>query len=63
MGHVIENPEDWEAWFGREVLASPMDIAPDRWRKARRVREQDNKQRLGLFKKAWDAFDWTKMLA
>ena len=59
-GHVIEDGANWQEWFGREVLASPMDLSPDLWRRTKPV--TDNTARLADFQKKWDPYNWTKML-
>nr|KAJ3420921.1 hypothetical protein HK105_004917 [Polyrhizophydium stewartii] len=62
LGHVIEDPEEWRPWFGREVIASVLDLPPDRWRKPRRAQPHEARQRLEAFRARWAPFDWTKML-
>ncbi|KAH6597949.1 hypothetical protein BASA50_004104 [Batrachochytrium salamandrivorans] len=62
FGHVIENADEWQPWFGREVLASVLDLPPDRWRKPRRAPPNESGQRLARFRAKWSAFDWTKLL-
>ncbi|KAJ1339598.1 hypothetical protein BSLG_005777 [Batrachochytrium salamandrivorans] len=45
FGHVIENSEEWLPWFGREVIASVLDLPTYTWRKPKRANERDNAQR------------------
>ncbi|KAJ3081426.1 hypothetical protein HK102_002350 [Quaeritorhiza haematococci] len=63
-GHVIEDEESWPSWFGKEILAGMMDIPPDKWRRPRTVNpnSKEGMERLQQFRKAFDPFDWTKML-
>ncbi|KAI8827784.1 CwfJ C-terminus 2-domain-containing protein-like protein [Chytriomyces cf. hyalinus JEL632] len=61
-GHVIEDSHEWPDWFGREVLASMMELSPDRWRKPRRAQLDDVERRRVEFRRSFDKFDWTKAL-
>ena len=61
-GHIIEESSDWPAWFGNEVLAGPLDLAPDLWRKPKRIADELVAGRLRSFLKSWSSFDWTVML-
>ncbi|KAJ3070879.1 hypothetical protein HDU98_006112 [Podochytrium sp. JEL0797] len=61
-GHVIEDSQEWPDWFGREVLASMMELSPDKWRRPKRASGEEIGQRVGEFRKAFDKFDWTKAL-
>ncbi|KAJ2412571.1 Pre-mRNA-splicing factor cwf19 [Coemansia sp. IMI 209128] len=67
MGHVIENADRFQSWFGREVVAGILDLPPTVYRKPRRLKESHNQRcdRAEEWKKqfGWDAFDWTKALA
>ncbi|KAJ2349823.1 Pre-mRNA-splicing factor cwf19 [Coemansia erecta] len=66
MGHVIENPERFPPWFGREVIAGVLDLPPTVYRKPRRLKETHDQRcdRADEWKKqfGWKTFDWTKML-
>ncbi|KAI8925041.1 CwfJ C-terminus 1-domain-containing protein-like protein [Entophlyctis helioformis] len=62
FGHVIEDAAEWRTWFGREVIASVMDLPPDKWRKPRRPSPQESSVRLKEFLAKWKPFDWTAML-
>ncbi|KAI8910810.1 CwfJ C-terminus 1-domain-containing protein-like protein [Gorgonomyces haynaldii] len=59
-GHVIEDPDSWEPWFGKQIIANVLDLSPEFWRRPRRAMLKDIQ--VDRFKKHWDAFDWTKML-
>ncbi|KAJ3084791.1 hypothetical protein HDU99_003489 [Rhizoclosmatium hyalinum] len=61
-GHVIEDSQEWPEWFGREVLASMMELSPDKWRRPKRASYEESAQRQTVFRKAFDKFDWTKAL-
>ncbi|KAJ3144842.1 hypothetical protein HDU89_007729 [Geranomyces variabilis] len=61
-GHVIENQEEWKEWFGREVIASVLDLPPDRWRRPRRIDSRLNAGRMKWFLERWKDYDWTRML-
>ncbi|KAJ3186947.1 hypothetical protein HDU85_006984 [Gaertneriomyces sp. JEL0708] len=62
MGHVIENQEQWPEWFGREVLASVLDLPPHLWRKPKRAVVSANDDRMKTFLAKWKPHDWTAML-
>ncbi|KAJ1958668.1 Pre-mRNA-splicing factor cwf19 [Linderina pennispora] len=66
LGHVIESPETFPPWFGREVVAGILDLPPSVYRKPRRLRESRDQrlQRADEWKKqfGWDKYDWTKVL-
>jgi hypothetical protein len=62
MGHVIEDPREWAPWFGKEVLASALDLSPEKWRRPKLIEPKDVSARSKLFLEAWGPFDWTKML-
>ncbi|KAJ2459759.1 Pre-mRNA-splicing factor cwf19 [Coemansia sp. RSA 2424] len=67
MGHVIENADRFQPWFGREVVAGILDLPPTVYRKPRKLKESHNQRcdRAEEWKKqfGWDRFDWTKALA
>jgi hypothetical protein len=60
MGHIIESPKEWEPWFGKEVIASAMDLPPHLWRKPRRAAQSELQTQA--FRQLWKPFDWTAML-
>ncbi|PIA18310.1 hypothetical protein COEREDRAFT_59469 [Coemansia reversa NRRL 1564] len=66
IGHVIETPDAFPQWFGREVVAGMLDLPPTVYRKPRKLTESHNQRRdrAEEWKKqfGWDKFDWTKML-
>jgi hypothetical protein len=62
VGHVIEEAADWEPWFGRQVIASILDLAPDKWRRPKLLPLNEVAQRAKTFYHAFEPFDWTKML-
>ncbi|KAJ2081887.1 Pre-mRNA-splicing factor cwf19 [Coemansia sp. RSA 988] len=67
IGHVIETPDAFPRWFGREVVAGMLDLPPTVYRKPRKLKETHNQRRdrADEWKEqfGWDKFDWTKMLA
>ncbi|KAJ2739301.1 Pre-mRNA-splicing factor cwf19 [Coemansia sp. BCRC 34301] len=67
MGHVIENADRFQPWFGREVVAGILDLPPTVYRKPRKLKESHNQRcdRAEEWKTqfGWDKFDWTKALA
>ncbi|KAJ1991689.1 Pre-mRNA-splicing factor cwf19 [Coemansia sp. RSA 1358] len=66
LGHVIENPDSFPPWFGREVVAGILDLPPTVYRKPRRLKESRSQRfdRADEWKKqfGWKKFDWTAML-
>ncbi|KAI8820967.1 CwfJ C-terminus 1-domain-containing protein-like protein [Fimicolochytrium jonesii] len=62
MGHVIEDQENWNEWFGREVIASFLDLSPDKWRRPRWINPKDHAPRMKWFLEKWKGYDWTAML-
>lgn len=61
-GHVIEDSREWPVWFGKEIIASALDLPPDLWRRPKNIDPNDMASRSRRFIEAWDAFDWTRML-
>ncbi|TPX36672.1 hypothetical protein SmJEL517_g01192 [Synchytrium microbalum] len=61
-GHVIENDKEWPEYFGKSVLASMMDLPPDKWRKPRRMNRDEVPEIVKRFEDQWKPFDWTAML-
>ena len=61
-GHVIEDAGQWEEWFGRQVVASMLDLPPEVWRRPRRAEGGDVERRGRVFEKEFEKFDWTKLL-
>jgi len=70
LGHVIEEPENWKEWFGREVLGGMMDISSDKWRKIDKKNKSTKSGsevvpknlRIQNFVKKWRDYDWTVAL-
>ncbi|KAJ2661321.1 Pre-mRNA-splicing factor cwf19 [Coemansia sp. RSA 1200] len=66
LGHVIENPDTFPPWFGREVVAGIMDLPPTVYRKPRKLKESRNQRldRADEWKKqfGWHRFDWTRLI-
>ncbi|KAI8982000.1 CwfJ C-terminus 1-domain-containing protein-like protein [Mycotypha africana] len=62
-GHVIENPNDFPYWFGKEVIAGMLDIGPELWRKPKYHHSSENQHRQKEFLKSWEKWDWTKALS
>ncbi|CAE6452803.1 unnamed protein product [Rhizoctonia solani] len=50
-------------WFAAEIIGNILDVEPRRWRKPRKEDFRMNDRRVELFKKRFDKYDWTKMLA
>ena len=67
MGHIIENPDLFPPWFGREVLAGMLDLPPTVYRKPRRLRESQSQRRSRaeewIQQFNWPQYDWTKAIS
>jgi hypothetical protein len=50
-------------WFAAEIIGNILDVEPRRWRRPRKEDFRMNERRVELFKKKFDKYDWTKMLA
>lgn len=53
----------FERFFGAETIGSMLDLEPRAWRKPKRLDTGSDKLRVKAFRKSYDKFDWTKMLA
>ena len=62
IGHVIEDEEKFPRYFGAEVIGGILDLPPNRWRKPRELTEEESEEDAKNFRKAFEKFDWTKML-
>ncbi|KAB5590566.1 Complexed with Cdc5 protein cwf19 [Ceratobasidium theobromae] len=50
-------------WFAGEIIGNILDIEPRRWRRPRKEDFRMNDRRVEQFRKKFDKYDWTKMLA
>ncbi|CAE6494156.1 unnamed protein product [Rhizoctonia solani] len=50
-------------WFAAEIIGNILDVEPRRWRRPRKEDFRMNDRRVEVFKKKFDKYDWTKMLA
>jgi hypothetical protein len=62
VGHVIEEAADWEPWFGRQVIATILDLPPEKWRRPKLLPPNEAAVRAKSFYHAFEPYDWTKML-
>ena len=67
LGHVIESQGEvdttpWPEWFGREVLAGPLDIPPERWRRPKPLSARELVRARDELRRAYMAYDWTSQL-
>ena len=62
FGHVIEDSQKWKEWFGREIIASMLDLSADKWRRPRRPTIIEEKERKTWFEARWRQYDWTRLL-
>lgn len=61
-GHIIEQPQEWNPWFGKEVIASVLDLSPEFWRKPRMADLSELDAQNAKFLLKWKPFNWTLML-
>ncbi|KAJ7071866.1 CwfJ C-terminus 1-domain-containing protein-like protein [Mycena belliarum] len=76
-GHVIEGTGDGEddgleegekgggefpRYFAGEIIGNVLELEPRKWRRPRRIEFRSNKERVAIFKKKYDKFDWTGMI-
>ncbi|KZW01458.1 hypothetical protein EXIGLDRAFT_602781 [Exidia glandulosa HHB12029] len=57
------NSGKFPRYFAAEIIGNLLDLPPRLWRHPKRVDAVQNKQRVQTFKKKYDKFDWTPMLA
>ena len=53
----------FERYFAAEIIGNVLDLEPRLWRKPRRMDRRQNEERVAVFRKGYDQFDWTKLLA
>ncbi|SGY19417.1 BQ5605_C014g07643 [Microbotryum silenes-dioicae] len=58
-----EKGEEFKRYFAHEIIGNLLGLEARRWRKPRRVDTRKNEERVRAFRKGYDAYDWTKMLA
>lgn len=51
------------SYFAHEIIGNLLSLEPRKWRKPRRLDRRENKARVADFRKKYDRYDWTKMLA
>lgn len=51
------------SYFAHEIIGNLLSLEPRKWRKPRRLNRRENKTRVADFRKKYDRYDWTKMLA
>ncbi|GAA5942426.1 hypothetical protein JCM3775_006984 [Rhodotorula graminis] len=54
---------EFPRYFAQEIIGNLLSLEPRKWRKPRRVDRRETAGRIAAFRKKYDAFDWTKMLA
>ena len=62
FGHVIEDPDQFPHYFGREVIGGLLDLSPRLWLKSRREDFDKQKAKVLQFSKWWAPYDWTQKL-
>ena len=54
---------EFPRYFAAEIIGNVLDLEPRKWRKPKRMDRRLNEERVKEFRKEYDAYDWTKMLA
>ncbi|GAA5822164.1 hypothetical protein JCM3770_005071 [Rhodotorula araucariae] len=54
---------EFPKYFAQEIIGNLLSLESRKWRKPRRVDRRENTARVAAFRKKYDAYDWTKMLA
>ncbi|KAG0660244.1 hypothetical protein C6P46_004698 [Rhodotorula mucilaginosa] len=54
---------EFTRYFAHEIIGNLLSLEPRKWRKPRRLDRRENKARVADFRKKYDRYDWTKMLA
>ncbi|BGP52158.1 Pre-mRNA-splicing factor cwf19 [Rhodotorula kratochvilovae] len=54
---------EFPKFFAQEIIGNLLSLESRKWRKPRRVDRRENAARVAAFRKKYDQFDWTKMLA
>lgn len=53
---------EFPQWFAGEIIGTLLDYEPKRWRKPKRLQDDEVQRLLIAFRSHWSQFDWTKML-
>ena len=62
FGHVIEDPDLFPHYFGREVVGGLMDLPPRLWLKPQREDFEKQKEKVLQLSQWWSPYDWTQRL-
>ncbi|KAI0311715.1 CwfJ C-terminus 1-domain-containing protein-like protein [Amylostereum chailletii] len=54
---------EFPRYFAGEIIGNVLELEPRRWRHPRRLDFRQNNERIGKFKKKYNQFDWTGMIA
>lgn len=57
------NADERRRYFATEIIGNVLDLEPRKWRHPRRVDFAFNKNRVAKFRKQYDKYDWTVMIA
>ncbi len=49
-------------YFAGEIIGNILELEARQWRRPRRVDFGKNKERVALFQKGYDRFDWTGLI-
>ena len=62
FGHIIEDPDLFPHYFGREVVGGLLDLEPRLWLKSRREDFERQKAKVIKLSEWWAPYDWTQKL-
>jgi len=54
---------EFSRFFAQEIIGNVLEVEPRLYRKPRRMDRRLNEERVKAFRKTYDKYDWTKMLA
>eukprot|EP00794_Sanderia_malayensis_P018404 gene18404-20259_t len=60
FGHVIEDEDAFENYFGKEIIGGMLDLEPRKWRKPHKETFQQHKRKVLEFSDNWKDHDWTR---
>ena len=62
FGHVIEDPDLFPHYFGREVVGGLMDLPPRLWLKPQQEHFEKQREKVLQLSQWWSPYDWTQRL-
>jgi len=60
--HIVEDERDFPEYFGREIIASMLNLSPRKLKHSKRETMEEQQNRVSSFVNKWNKHDWTKLL-